>query len=104
AEGGVRGFHVTGVQTCALPILYSSLGGFRGVILTDLLQFLLGLGGSILFAWIAVDSVGGISGLHAGLAQHYEAERVLSFLPGVRSEERRVGIGCWCCVGCGGRV
>src|SRR5436309_15639126 len=24
AEDGIRGFHVTGVQTCALPILYTS--------------------------------------------------------------------------------
>lgn len=79
---GASGDTLTVLVLFGLIALYSSLGGIRGVILTDLLQFLLGLGGSILFAWIAVDSVGGISGLHAGLAQHYEAERVLSFLPG----------------------
>src|SRR5690606_40882883 len=26
AEDGIRDFHVTGVQTCALPILYNSAG------------------------------------------------------------------------------
>src|SRR5690606_40309701 len=27
AEDGIRDFHVTGVQTCALPILFNAVGG-----------------------------------------------------------------------------
>lgn len=79
---GAGGDTITVLVLFGLIALYSSLGGIRGVILTDLLQFALGLGGSILFAWIAVDSIGGIDGLHAGLAQHYDAEQVLAFVPG----------------------
>lgn len=79
---GGSGDTLTVLVLFGLIALYSSMGGIRGVILTDLLQFVLGLGGSVLFAWIAVDSVGGISGLHAGLTEHYDAERVLSFVPG----------------------
>src|SRR5690606_4883773 len=30
AEDGIRGFHVTGVQTCALPIFLLSLGNHEG--------------------------------------------------------------------------
>lgn len=61
--------------------LYSSLGGIRGVILTDLLQFALALGASIAFAWFAVDAVGGLGDLRAGLAVHYDADQVLAFVP-----------------------
>src|SRR5690606_27157438 len=32
AEDGIRDFHVTGVQTCALPILISRAGSVRAVI------------------------------------------------------------------------
>ena len=35
----------------ALVCLYSSLGGLKGVVLTDLFQFFLALGGSI---WLAI--------------------------------------------------
>ena len=61
--------------------IYSSLGGIRGVILTDLFQFGLALAASVLFAWFAVDSVGGMDGLLAGLAVHYDADQVLAFVP-----------------------
>src|SRR6266511_2245684 len=33
AEDGIRDFHVTGVQTCALPILCSSAGAYCGALL-----------------------------------------------------------------------
>src|SRR5690606_40515891 len=44
AEDAIRDFHVTGVQTCALPIWAASRGqerGLRLVILTSVLAFLL---------------------------------------------------------------
>ena len=68
----------------ALIAVYSSAGGVRGVMLTDLFQFVLALAGSCLFAWYAVDAVGGLSGVGARLREIYGAEGaadILSFLP-----------------------
>ena len=78
---GGPGDTITVLVLFAMIALYSSMGGIRGVILTDLLQFALALVASITFAWIAVDSVGGMGGLVAGLEQHYDADRVLAFVP-----------------------
>lgn len=73
---------ITVLLLFGLITLYSTLGGIRGVILTDLLQFALALIASIAFAWIAVDAVGGLSGLKAGLAMHYpDAADILAFVP-----------------------
>ncbi len=44
-----------------LTLVYSVRSGFRGVVLTDLVQFPLALGGSILLAWIAVREAGGLT-------------------------------------------
>lgn len=64
--------------------LYASAGGIRGVMLTDLFQFVIAMAGSCLFAWYAVEAVGGLSGLSARLGEIYGAEgaaNILSFLP-----------------------
>ena len=64
--------------------LYASAGGIRGVMLTDLFQFIIAMAGSCLFAWYAVEAVGGLSGLSARLGEIYGAEgaaNILSFLP-----------------------
>ena len=59
------------------------MGGIRGVILTDLIQFALAMVGSIAFAWVAVERVGGLHGLLDGLARHYpDADQILAFVPG----------------------
>ena len=78
---GTTGDTITVLVLFGLIALYSSLGGIRGVILTDLLQFVLALGASITFAWLAVDSVGGLGSLRLELARHYDAEQVLAFIP-----------------------
>lgn len=78
---GGPGDTITVLVLFGLIALYSSMGGIRGVILTDLLQFALALIASVTFAWIAVDSVGGMDGLLSGLEQHYDADRVLAFVP-----------------------
>ncbi len=54
-----------------IVLVYSSAGGIRGVIVTDLVQFVLAMGSAILFAWIAVDYVGGLSGLWSQLDETY---------------------------------
>lgn len=81
--GRGAGDTLTVLALFGLIALYSSLGGIRGVILTDLVQFGLALIGSIAFAWIAVDEVGGLDGLRTQLANRYDADRLLAFVPGV---------------------
>ncbi|HXG64128.1 MAG TPA: sodium:solute symporter family protein, partial [Blastocatellia bacterium] len=63
--------------------LYSTLGGFLGVLWTDFFQFILAMIGSVGLAYFAVNAVGGMEGLHAGLQQTYgpSAQSILSFIP-----------------------
>jgi Na+/proline symporter len=62
--------------------LYSTLSGLWGVVVTDLVQFLLAMGGCIVFAFYAVGQVGGISELSARVASgHAGGEQILSYLP-----------------------
>ncbi len=63
-----------------IALTYSVLSGFVGVVLTDLVQFVLAIGGAIAFAALAVNYVGGIDGLEKGLAETGRAEYV-NFLP-----------------------
>jgi solute:Na+ symporter, SSS family len=78
---GGPGDTITVLVLFAFIALYSSMGGIRGVILTDLLQFALALAASLMFAWVAVDAVGGLGGLRSGLDLYYDADRVLAFVP-----------------------
>ena len=64
--------------------LYSTTGGLRGVIATDLFQFGLAIGGSILFAIILLGESGGLSGLTDRIVILYgdaRATTMLSFRP-----------------------
>ena len=51
-----------------ITFLYSVLSGLWGVVVTDAVQFLIAMIGSIALAWFAVDAVGGLGALKAGLA------------------------------------
>jgi Na+/proline symporter len=51
-----------------ITFIYSILSGFWGVVVTDAVQFVIAMAGSILLAVFAVDAVGGIEGLKAGLS------------------------------------
>jgi solute:Na+ symporter, SSS family len=65
-----------------LAASYSMLAGLWGVVVTDLFQFVLAVGGAIVLAIFAVNAVGGIAGLEAGLAEVYgSSEAALSLLP-----------------------
>ena len=66
-----------------IVVIYSSMGGIRGVILTDLFQFALAMVTSVLFAWLALRSVGGVHGLLDNLHELYpqKAPAMLSFWP-----------------------
>ncbi|MEZ4585953.1 MAG: sodium:solute symporter family protein [Gemmatimonadales bacterium] len=74
---------------------YSYLGGIRGVIVTDLVQFAVGLAGSIWLAVAAWQAVGGHAGLVDGLHRLYgEHPETLAFFPTTgRSWVDALGIG-----------
>lgn len=72
-------FGTTPMQTIIIAgtftVIYSMLGGLRGVILTDFVQFSIAMIGSVLAAYFALshDAVGGLSGLLSSpsLNAHY---------------------------------
>jgi Na+/proline symporter len=49
----------------ALTVLYASLSGLWGVVVTDFLQFPVAMLGCVVLAWYAVDAVGGLDALAA---------------------------------------
>jgi Na+/proline symporter len=65
-----------------LAASYSVLAGLWGVVVTDLFQFILAVGGAVILAVFAVGAVGGISGMESGLAEVYgSGDAALSILP-----------------------
>ena len=64
--------------------LYSTTGGLRSVVVTDLMQFVLGMVGTLVYAFIIVDHVGGLGTLAEKVATIYgseTADKLLSFGP-----------------------
>lgn len=75
---------VTAVLVCfGVTALYTTLGGFLGVLWTDFVQFLLAMTGSVVLAWYAVDAVGGLAAIGPGLTRVHgiEADGLLAFVP-----------------------
>ncbi|HXG95278.1 MAG TPA: sodium:solute symporter family protein [Blastocatellia bacterium] len=73
-----------------ITFLYSILSGLWGVVVTDAVQFVIAMIGSIALAFFALDAVGGIAGLKAqlgavtppgGSAPFGDSEKVLAILP-----------------------
>jgi len=63
---------------------YSTTGGLRAVINTDVVQFFLAIVGTAVYAWIVVREVGGFGAMSARIVELYGAEqasRMLSFGP-----------------------
>jgi Na+/proline symporter len=66
----------------AITMSYSMLSGLWGVVVTDFIQFIIAMTGSIVLACYALGAVGGIDGLVERLPEHYpSAEAALSFIP-----------------------
>lgn len=61
----------------ALTAVYSCMSGYWGVILTDLFQFILALGGAFLLAFYAVNAAGGMP----AIVEKLSATDKLNFLP-----------------------
>ncbi len=53
--------------------IYIAFSGLWGVIITDFIQFIIAMGGSILLAWFAVDHIGGLDQLQAELTDLFGA-------------------------------
>jgi len=73
----------------ALTTFYSTTGGLRSVVRTDLLQLGLALGGTAVYAFYVVDAAGGLSAIGARLPAVLEghpdglrASELLAFTPG----------------------
>ena len=65
-----------------LAAFYSIVSGLWGIVVTDLFQFVLAFGGAVILAIFAVEAVGGIAGLEAGLEMTYgSAEGAIALLP-----------------------
>jgi SSS family solute:Na+ symporter len=70
-------------------LLYTMLAGLKGVMATDVIQFVLAMFGSIYLAVVAVQGVGGLGELHSSLVAVHGAERtseILAFFPKSTSE------------------
>jgi Na+/proline symporter len=72
------------VLLLAFVALYSTTGGLRAVITTDVMQLSLMLAGTAAYAWFAVDAAGGLAALPGQVAAVYGEDRagqLLSFSP-----------------------
>ncbi|MCZ6709151.1 MAG: Na+:solute symporter [Gammaproteobacteria bacterium] len=68
--------------------VYSTLSGLWGVAITDVLQFVLAMGGSIALAVIAVDAVGGVDSLQSAVSAKFPGgEQAFSYLPQVSGQQ-----------------
>jgi Na+/proline symporter len=81
----------------AVSVVYTTLGGFRGVVITDFVQFGLGMAGALILAFLVSNHMGGIgnlpsegevgSGLMGAVAESMQeiggrtAEDVLDYVP-----------------------
>ncbi|MGK7370568.1 MAG: sodium:solute symporter family protein, partial [Candidatus Halalkalibacterium sp. M3_1C_030] len=62
--------------------IYIAISGLWGVVVTDFIQFIIAMGGSITLAWLAVDHVGGLDEMHAKLVTEFGPDPwVLDFNP-----------------------
>jgi len=68
-----------------ITVVYSSLGGLRGVLFTDFIQFFLSLGGALVAAYVALNhpKVGGLD----NLLSHENVVDKLSFFPSFSQPE-----------------
>ena len=71
--------HQTIILASIVTVLYASFGGLRGIIMTDLFQFVLAMIGTIWAAWFIVNlpQVGGLENLLA----HSNVQSKLDFIP-----------------------
>ncbi len=74
----------------AFTAMYSITGGLRAVVQTDVVQFILAMVGTLLYAWFVVDAAGGLGGLTDRVVELYgadQASKMLSFAPPANAGE-----------------
>ncbi|MDD3643816.1 MAG: Na+:solute symporter, partial [Candidatus Krumholzibacteria bacterium] len=90
-DGGatVLGMHAevfTVLVLFALAVSYTVLSGLWGVVMTDVLQFVVAMAGSIYLAAAAWSRLGGLAGITAGLAgRGFDPEAVMRIVPRAQS-------------------
>ena len=67
-----------------VAVIYTSVGGLRAVVVTDLLQFLLLLGGALLVIAMVSFEMGGFSWFPTRWHPQWDAQPIISFDPGTR--------------------
>lgn len=67
-----------------IALIYSSLGGLRAVVVTDLIQFILLLGGALLVIVIASQRLGGVGWFPTQWDPNWQKQPVFSFDPWTR--------------------
>jgi len=70
---------ITIVVLFGFTTLYSTTGGLRSVVATDVLQLVLALGGTALYAWVLVDALGGLEAMGSRLVESYGAVQAAEF-------------------------
>jgi solute:Na+ symporter, SSS family len=70
----------------AMVAIYCVMSGMWGVAITDVIQFIVAMLGCIIFAVIAVKSVGGVTELHARVSQQFGDSQAFAFFPSFSSE------------------
>lgn len=71
------------VYAAGVTVIFSSLGGFKGVLLTDFLLFIIAMVGAVAAAYYALghEAVGGLSGMLEKFSASSEMESKLNFFP-----------------------
>ncbi len=71
------------VYAAGVTVIFSSLGGFKGVLLTDFLLFIIAMVGAVAAAYYALghEAVGGLSGMLEKFSANSEMESKLNFFP-----------------------
>ena len=70
--------------SCAITIVYTSLGGLRAVVITDLLQTILLYGGALLVIGVITWRMGGFGWFPTEWQSHWDSQPVFSLDPAVR--------------------
>ena len=85
---------LTVLALLAVVAIYSSLGGLRGVVLTDLVQLSIAIIGSVALAYYALEAVGGIGGLIQRLRDLYGVDhRYIELFPRPEGWLAETGVG-----------
>jgi SSS family solute:Na+ symporter len=78
--GSAQDFWVV-VAMLGVTGVYSAISGMWGVAVTDAVQFVLAMLGCALFAWVAVDHVGGVEALQQKAQANFGGTQLFDFVP-----------------------